>query len=488
MNSKQLSIFGPEDPEKNSVEFKTCSEGRLPKDMWQSISAFSNTDGGTIYLGVLPDGKTTSLSNQYLDKLQQDFSSLCAQDFNIGLNPIIEVANGYVMASIEPMPAELRPIYKKSLGMNVGTYVRIGSTNIQANEEHIRRFAIASRGGAETLIYSELAYSDCFDLDIVSEYIALLNSKKNNIYQKFSAEEVLRKQRAITKEGHPTLFGLLAFGKDLSLQEYVSPTINIGVTQYPGSDKVDPMNPEQTYTDNREFNGPVIRQFLDTLSFIKGKLPIKGTIDANGIRKDYFVIPDVALREALANAIAHRDYSALSSRIQIDIYSNRVEIVNPGTSLVPINELELASSTTRNPLLMNYLKECGITDQKARGIRTIRLTTRTAGLIEPTFENIAQSFKITLFSSAFISPLDKEWLKQFNNIGLNERQINAIVHAKNNSSGINNSEYRDINNMQQVRDDKKANKELRDLVSREILEIDGENKARRYQLSSKYRK
>ena len=485
--SEQLSIFSPTDPESSNTEYKSASEGRLPKDIWQTISAFANTDGGTIYLGIDPEGKLVGLSRSDIDKIQQDFASLCSQDFNVSLNPIVEAANGYVVAEVGPAPAEIRPIYKKSLGMNKGAYVRVGSTNIQANEDHIRRFAIASRGGAELLAFPDTNYEECFDLKLVQEYIDLLNSKRNNMYQRFSIKEVLVKQKAITKDGNATLFGLLAFGADDSTQEIISPTINIGVTQYPGSTKVDELDPRATYTDNREFNGTVLEQFTRALAFIKTKLPIKGTIDANGIRKDYFVIPEVALREALANAIAHRDYSSLSSRVQIDIYSNRLEIINPGNSLVPLAELESAPSTTRNPILMTYLKEMGITDQKARGIRTIRITTRGAGLVEPTFENISQSFKVTLFSSAFLSPIDQVWLIGFKDFKLNERQMNALAHAHNTPDGISNSEYRDINNMRNVRDDKKANIELRTLVSLGILETTGENRARRYVLAPKFK-
>lgn len=65
--------------------------------------------------------------------------------------------------------------------------------------------------------------------------------------------------------------------------------------------------------------------------------------------------------------------------------------------------------------------------------------------------------------------------------------MNALAHVKNSPNGISNAEYRDINNMKQVRDDKKANKELKGLVSLGILDIDGENKARRYQLSDIYK-
>ena len=131
---------------------------------------------------------------------------------------------------------------------------------------------------------------------------------------------------------------------------------------------------------------------------------------------------------------------------------------------------------------MSYLKDYGITDQKARGVRTIKAALKDAGLKPPEFENIGQSFRVTLFVSAFISIGDRRWLQQFSKHKLNDRQLNALVYARNKSEGINNSGYRDINSMTNVRDDKKSNKELKELVERGILFPSGDNRARRYTL------
>lgn len=473
--------------ESSNVEFKTCSGGRLSKDMGETISAFSNTDGGQIVLGATPAGELTKLSTQEIDQLQLDLASLCTGAFSIVIMPEIIHTNGVLIAEIPPAVAPVRPVYIKSKGMNRGTYVRIGSSNQVANDEWLRRFSVAARGGAEIIEYSDADYKELLDLNEVDEFIAMLNAAKNNIYQNFSRKEVLLKQKAINAKGEVTLFGLLAFGKGSSPQEIISPTVNIAVTQYPGPAKVTEDDLTETYSDNREFGGNIVKQFEQAFAFIKTKLPIRGTIDEGGKRRDYFIIPEVALRESLANAIAHRDYSVHSSRIQVDIFSDRLEIINPGTSLVPISELDTAPSSSRNPLLMNYLKEHGITDQKARGIRTIKLSIKNAGLVDPVFENISSSFKVTLSGLAFISHNDKVWLRNFSHFKLNDRQLNGLAHVRNNESGMSNGEYRDINSMNSVRDDKKANKELKYLVSLGILRPEGENKARRYVLTEDYK-
>ena len=477
-----MSDTTPNTPEDVRTEYKTASEGRLPDDIWKTISAFSNTDGGTIYLGITPDIQPVGLTADNLDKLQTDITSLCSFSFNVAIQPEITCYDGYLAVVIQPSPAAVRPVYKKSLGINRGSYIRVGSSNIQADGEQIKRFAIAARGGAETLS-SEVDYSTCLDRAKITAYIEKLNSRGKYVYQNFSYDEIVHKQRFADANNKATLLGLLAFSKDLALQEVIAPTINIAVTQYPGTTKVDSLDLNQTYSDDREFNGDILTQYINTLDFVKSRLPITGII-SNGIRTDYYVIPEVALREAIANAIVHRDYSVTSSRIQIDIYSDRIEITNPGRSLVPIDQLETAQSATRNPLLMSFLRENGVVDQKARGIRTIRLAAKNAGLTQPKFENIAESFRVTLFRPAFLSSDDTTWLKQFDAHTLSESQKNCLIHLRHNSNGISNSEYCDLNNMTRKRDDKRANHELTTMVALGILRAEGNTRNRRYYLST----
>ena len=469
------------EPESERLEFKSATHGKLPENIWMSVSAFSNTDGGRILLGVNDNGEEVGLSAKELDTLQKDFVSLCNTGFNHKIIPVVSVEDNHILAIINPLPAIMRPLYSEKRRVEHGTYIRIGSANVKATSEDIMRFSAAAQGGAETFTY-DVDYHEVLDERKIRDYIDLLNSRNNNVYQRFSEEEILRKQKAII-DGKVSLFGLLAFGNGMSLKEVVAPTMNIAVTQYPEADKV-VGDASLTYTDSREFDGCVIDQFEHAFSFIKSKLPVRGMIGPDGKRQDYLIIPEIAIREALANAIVHRDYTTSSSRIQVDIYANRIEIINPGRSLMPIDELETTQSITRNPLTMNFFKENGYTEQKARGIRTIKQTIREAGLQAPVFENISgQSFKATLFTSAFISTEDKEWLKKFGNYELKDRQLNCLVYLKHhNDDGINNSTYRELNGMNSVGDDKMANRELVGMVKLGILKSGGIGRYRKYYL------
>lgn len=102
-------------PEQHNIEYKTASKGRVPKDAWQTIVAFANTDGGTIYFGAGDnDGKPIPLSPKETDKLQKDVASICnSGELSIRMYPEIRVLdNGIVAVKIEPAQATQRPVYR----------------------------------------------------------------------------------------------------------------------------------------------------------------------------------------------------------------------------------------------------------------------------------------------------------------------------------------------------------------------------------------
>lgn len=476
MEDKQLEL--------ENIENKTVSGSELPKDLWEPITAFSNGDGGVIFLGVDPNGNRLGADTQHADKLQSDLVSLCSSGFNHRLYPNIHMDKDNVInVYIPPVPAQYRPIYSTSRGLPKGAKVRVGTSNVQVDDEWIRRFSISARGGAESMTFKG-TYNDYFDNKAIDRYLDIVNKKRGDVYSGLSAEEILIKLRAITDSREITMFGLLAFSNSSGLQELTAPTVNIAVTHYAGTNKINPEDLAEVSLDDREFSGNIVTQFEEALKFIESKLPIRSRIDPEGKRANYLAIPTLALRETLANAIVHRDYTTFKGRIQIDIYNDRIEFTNPGRSLVPLDLLEIAHPETRNPLLMSYLRDLNITEHRGRGIRTIKSSLKAAGLEEPTFVHRHDWFVTTISSSAFIPDVDQLWLQQFQGLKLNERQLSALVHVKHNENGINNAEYRSINNMTKVGDDIRAKKDLAKLTRLGLFNTVGEKRYRRYILSS----
>lgn len=468
--------------ESENIENKAVSGNTLPSDLWEVITAFSNADGGQILLGVENNGKRMGVSPEFLDKLQNDLLTLCSSGFNHRLYPSVNVDKDNVInVYIPPVPAQYRPIYSTSRGSPKGARVRVGTSNVQVDDEWMRRFAISARGGAELMPFKG-DFNKYFDNNVIRRYLDIVLSKRGKVYEGLSTEEILIKLRAITEKKEITMFGLLAFSNATGLQELTAPTVNIAVTHYAGTSKINPDDIAEVSLDDREFSGNVVGQFEESLKFIESKLPVRSRIETSGKRSSYLAIPTLALRETLANSIVHRDYTTFGGRIQIDIYSDRIEFANPGRSLIPLELLETAHPETRNPLLMNYMRDLNITEHRGRGIRTIKGSLKAAGLAEPTFVHKHDWFVATIFSSAFIKDDDQIWLQRFQELKLNEHQLNALVYVRHNSNGISNSEYRNINNMINVRDDIRAKKELAKLAKLGLFNKVGENRYRRYVL------
>ncbi len=432
-----------------------------------------------IHLGVDKSGKRVGINPSFIEKLQSDIATLCSSGFNQKLYPDITVdSDNVINIYIRPVPASIRPIYTPKRDILKGGRVRIGPTNHQLDEEWIKRFAISARGGAELQEFPG-KYEELFDLNMFAVYLDVVKERRGDVYKGLTIPQILLKLRAITKQG-VTMFGLLAFSDRLSLQELTAPTVNIAVTHYTGTSKVNPNDAEEVSLDDKEFSGNVVNQYEEAMKFVISKLPVRSRIDPEGKRREHLAIPRIAIREALANAVVHRDYTTFSSRVQIDIYSDRIEFSNPGRSLVPLADIETAHSETRNPLLMYYLRDLEITEQRGRGITAIKSSFKGAGLAEPTFEHRADWFVATIFSTAFIKGDDQVWLQNFATHKLKERQLNALVYARHNKAGITNEIYRDINNMNNVRDDIRATKELQRLTKLSLFLKQGENRYRKY--------
>lgn len=468
--------------EQENIEFKTCSGGRLPEDFWQVVTAFSNLEGGIVYLGVKPDGSHSGLSVDDIDRLQRSVQSNSKNAYNHDLYPQISVKGDVVAVYYPEVPAALKIIHAIRQGAYAGARVRVGASNEHISAEWIQRFAMAAQGGAE-LVPHRYDWRKTLEDDSINQYINDIREQRgHDIFQDLSMEEVLRKLRAIDEEGNITTFGLLAFGKNSTPQDIIGPTASIAVTTYAGLDKVDPLDATVTSVEDKEFYGNSGQLFSESFPHILKKIPRRNRIEENGRRASYPAVPDVAIREALANTIVHRDYASTSSKIQVDIYSDRVEFINPGRSLIPLHELDAAHSETRNPILMNYMKEIGVTEQRARGIRTIKTSLRRAGLLEPEFLHRGNAFVAILYSSAALADSDAAWLRRFDAFRLSDRQKNALVHVKTTSEAISNSKYREINHMRNVGDDVRARIELQNMAKVGLLEPMGANKSRKYKL------
>lgn len=469
-------------PEHEFVEFKSCcgnNKATLPKDVWKTIASFSNSHGGILYLGIDDDGYPVGLNRQDIDKLQLNISEIINEKFNIKPHADIELpdSHNYIAVHIHELETYNKPIYPKTAGPRQ-IYVRQGASSVRASNDEVRSLFAGNVGGENQT--TEGVPSELIDTDCLDDYINHTNLKD---ILPLSIKEKLTKVKAL-RGNKLTIFGLVAFGNEDDIESNLN-NIYIDFKMFPGTDKVDD-ELSKVYNDRKEFHGTILQQFTQSFEYVKNRIPQEGIINKRtGLREDRCILPEEALREALANAIAHRDYLLQESCINIDLYSDRIEIINPGESLVPIRNLENTPSKARNPNIMEFLKTYKVTDKTARGIPTIYKAARSRGLLDPEFSNIAGCFRAVLYFSSPHSGKDRDWINnlEMTNIGLKDTQKNALVYIRNNGE-ITNKIYCEINHMNNRNDDRQARREITDLIERGIVEKTGNGSGTKYRLRS----
>jgi len=230
-----------------------------------------------------------------------------------------------------------------------------------------------------------------------------------------------------------------------------------------------------------EIRAPLITLIRRAHSAILDDLPKAFSLPAGQIhRQDIPIIPDRVIREAVVNAVMHRSYR-VQGAIQIIRYANRLEIRNPGHSLVAEDRLGEPGSETRNPTLAAVLHETNLAETKGSGIRVMRDLMQQAGLTPPTFvsDRTRNRFTATFLFHHFLSPEDLEWLGRFRDAELNDEEARALIYARE-MGAVDNATYRHLNRVDVLN----ASQHLRRLRDRGLLAQKGKGSETYYEPTS----
>jgi ATP-dependent DNA helicase RecG len=181
--------------------------------------------------------------------------------------------------------------------------------------------------------------------------------------------------------------------------------------------------------------------------------------------------PEEAIREAVINAIAHRDYSpfVIGSQVRIEMFSDRVEVISPGGLFGPVSLSNLETSqASRNQLLIRLLSEVGLVENRGSGIRAMIAAMREAHLEPPKFEDHRHSFKVIFSNQTLLDQESMQWLNQYANVNINSRQRTALVYLRKHDQ-MTNADYCRLNNVDSVT----ATKDLKNLVDHNLAQMIG---------------
>jgi ATP-dependent DNA helicase RecG len=229
----------------------------------------------------------------------------------------------------------------------------------------------------------------------------------------------------------------------------------------------------------RDITGNLPDQLKQAEDFIRSNL--KTVIRVVGLQhQESLEYPFEAVRELLVNAVAHRDYNLQGDNIHLNIFSNRLEITSPGTLPGPVTLKNLLDARyARNAIITQVLSDLGYVERLGFGLDRVVDVTRDTGLLPPQFEEVASTFRVTLFAglpenNTFNKRLPD--LSRYVNLNLNSRQQMALTQLAQNQR-ITSHQYQllcpDVHTETLRRD-------LADLVSRGILIKVGDKKATYY--------
>ena len=388
--------------ETDKLEAKRA-EVDFPKRCYDTISAFANKYGGIIIFGINEDNKFIEQDVYDVKDLQKKLTALCTNSMEPKLRPeflpITYNGKKLLAVKIEEIPQNKKPCYYKAHGIQKGSYIRIGDSDEPMTDYEIYSLQSYRDGIQEDLRPIKRATLDDLDKDKLKDFLEKTKRNKPN-FAKFSDEKILKLSGIIensTGTIFPTLSGIMMFGE--YPQGYL-PQLFIACVVVPGTKLGDVGEMGQRFDDNKRVEGTLDEMLDQTLTFIRRNIGTKVVIDNSGKRIDIPEYPMKALREAVANALIHRDYSVSreSAYIYVQIYDDRIEIINPG-DLYGNNRLENLGTDmmleARNKNIVRLLEEKGnIIENRHTGIATMREEMKKMGLPEPEFESLRGDFKV----------------------------------------------------------------------------------------------
>ena len=413
------------------------------------IVAFANADGGELIIGVDDNGNPIGVKKS--KKLLEDIPNKIRNKLGIIPSVKIEKVGDKDIIHIFIKPSSV------SISHNGKYYVRSGSNSFELKGEELTNFLIEKSGKTWDEFVEEKAGFDDINLKTIDEFKKYAADRIPSIVSEKDYQTILKKLN-LQEDKKLKKAAILLFAKNPQ-RFYPAAYLKIGKflteTDIQSSDIVD---------------GNLFEQINNALEILRTKYLIS-KIKFEGIhRREILEYPYEALREAIINALIHRNYLGASS-IQIRVYSDRLVIMNEGKlpPEVPVEKLKTEHlSKPRNTLLADVFYKAGFIESWGRGTIKIMEKCQEQGLPEPDFEEDHGVFVVKFYQDKW----NEENLKK---LGINERQIKAVIYVKGKGK-ITNKEYRELTGLS----DEGARLDLIELSKRNLIQPIGKGRSAHY--------
>lgn len=385
--------------ESQTIEIKSAEHG-CPTRLFDTLSSFSNQDDGGIIIFGIDEKDNFAIKGVYdAQDLQKKVTEQCKQMEPTvrALFTMCEIGEKIlVSAEIPGVDVSDRPVFYKGVGRIKGSYIRVGESDEPMSEYEIYSYEAFRKRIRDDIRIVEGAKIQLFDEKRMAEYLSRVKSERKNLADNVSDDEILELM-GVTSDGTPTLAGLMTFSK---YPQTYFPQLCITAVALPGTEMGETGTDGERFIDNKRITGAIPDMLEEAVEFVRTNSRTKTIIDDNGKRVDKNEYPIKAVREAILNALVHRDYSIYTENtpIRIEMYRDRMEVTNSGGlyGKISIDALGKVHPGTRNAALANMLELLNITENRYSGIPTMRREFLNAGLPAPNFSVIHGEFKVVM--------------------------------------------------------------------------------------------
>ena len=404
--------------EPTTVEAKSGAGG-FPKSVRESLVAFANTSGGTVVIGVEEDTGFQVVDIDDIAAYRDQLVSLSRDAITPPLQietEIIEFEGKQILvAHVPPSTADHRPVYVTSKGVSTGADIRTGDGDRRMTEAEIA--LVYSSRTQPTYDRESVEGATYADLDKPAVLRTLERVRLGSAALRDSDDAVALYRLGILAEpaldSQPTLAGLLAYG---AFPQQFFPQLMISVVVLASDSDGD-----SRFLDNVTVRGSLPEMVSEALAVVRRNLAARAVVVDAG-RTDHLDYPLDAIREAVVNAVLHRDYSPTTrgTQIQVELSGEALVVRSPGGLFGALTEDDLGTigiSSSRNSVLANLLSDTYlprseqlVAENRASGIPTMIERARARGLPRPVFDSSVTTFTVTMSRSALLGPNVKNWL------------------------------------------------------------------------------
>jgi ATP-dependent DNA helicase RecG len=351
--------------ESYNVDFKRSVPSKI-RDLTEEVCSFANAAGGYVFIGVDDNNRIVGCD---IDNAKRSAIHNSLGEITPALHYEMYscVVDGKTVWVIDIPGGNRKPYFYGG-----STFIREGANSLKiTNVDDIRDFFQRNeRIYFDALPAPKVKFNEELDAENFREF-RLESGYSVNI----SDEQILENLQIFGDDGVPFSGGVLFFNRQP--EKYYFHAV-IRCVLFKGRDKV-------IILDDKTFGGPLVQQYKKAMQWLQNNLRLSYIIEGAGPRREVWEVPMAVFKEAIINALAHRDYYEQGASITVEMFDDRVEITNPGGLLPLVAKNFGKKSLSRNPLIFGLLTRMHLVEHIGSGIPRMAYEMSKVGLPEPIY-------------------------------------------------------------------------------------------------------